>query len=156
MAGLDRRIGILFLAFVALLSIAVVRATYLGSFRASSLKRAAATQQVSNVVLPAPRGSITDRNGVELAISQAADDVVADPYLIKNPVKVSRQLAPLLGKTPMAVLELVTKPRTGFVYLAHLLMTSKCRNKSVLSGRRRSYRKHDLLQTAMRDAVKCA
>ena len=125
MAGLDRRIGILFLAFVALLSIAVVRATYLGSFRASSLKRAAATQQVSNVVLPAPRGSITDRNGVELAISQAADDVVADPYLIKNPVKVSRQLAPLLGKTPMAVLELVTKPRTGFVYLAHLLMASR-------------------------------
>ena len=98
MAGLDRRIGILFLAFVALLSIAVVRATYLGSFRASSLKRAAATQQVSNVVLPAPRGSITDRNGVELAISQAADDVVADPYLIKNPVKVSRQLAPLLAR----------------------------------------------------------
>jgi cell division protein FtsI (penicillin-binding protein 3) len=125
MAGLNRRIGILFLAFLALLAIAVARATYLGSFRASSLKRAAATQQVSNVVLPAPRGAITDRNGVELAISQAADDVVADPYLIKNPVRASRRLAPLLGKTPMAVLQLVTKPRTGFVYLAHLLVASR-------------------------------
>ena len=125
MAGLNRRIGILFLAFLALLAIAVARATYLGSFRASSLKRAAATQQVSNVVLPAPRGAITDRNGVELAISQAADDVVADPYLIKNPVRVSRRLAPLLGKTQMAVLQLVTKPRTGFVYLAHLLVASR-------------------------------
>ncbi len=125
MRGLDRRIGILFLAFVALLAIAVLRATYLGSVKAASLKRAAATQQVSNVVLPAPRGSITDRNGVELAISQAADDVTADPYLIKNPIKVSRQLAPLLGKSPMAVLELVSKPRTGFVYLAHLLVASR-------------------------------
>ena len=125
MAGLDRRIGILFLAFLALLAIAVARATYLGSFRAASLKRAAATQQVSNVVLPAPRGAITDRNGVQLAISEAADDIVADPYLIKNPVKVSRQLAPLLGKTPMAVLQLVSKPRTGFVYLAHLLAASR-------------------------------
>jgi cell division protein FtsI/penicillin-binding protein 2 len=125
MAGLNRRIGILFLAFLALLAIAVARATYLGSFRAGSLKRAAATQQVSNVVLPAPRGSITDRNGVQLAISEAADDIVADPYLIKNPVKVSRQLAPLLGKTPIAVLQLVSKPRTGFVYLAHLLAASR-------------------------------
>ncbi len=125
MAGLDRRIGILFLAFLALLAIAVGRATYLGSFRAGSLKRAAATQQVTNVVLPAPRGAITDRNGVELAISEAADDVVVDPYLIKNPVKVSRQLGPLLGKTPMAVLQLVSKPRTGFVYLAHLLAASR-------------------------------
>src|SRR6476661_958951 len=115
MRGLDRRIGILFVAFLALLAIAVLRATYLGSVKAASLKRAAATQQVSNVVLPAPRGSITDRNGVELAISQAADDVTADPYLIKNPVKVSRQLAPLLGKSPIAVLQLVSKPRTGFV-----------------------------------------
>ena len=76
-------------------------------------------------MLPAPRGAITDRNGVELAISEAADDIVADPYLIKNPVKVSRQLAPLLGKTPMAVLQLVSKPRTGFVYLAHLLAASR-------------------------------
>jgi cell division protein FtsI (penicillin-binding protein 3) len=125
MAGLNRRIGFLFLAFVALLAIAVARATYLGSFRAASLKRAAATQQVTDVVLPAPRGAITDRNGVELAISEAADNVVADPYLIKNPVKVSRQLAPLLGKTPMAVLQLVTKPRSGFVYLAHLLVASR-------------------------------
>jgi cell division protein FtsI/penicillin-binding protein 2 len=62
---------------------------------------------------------------VQLAISEAADDIVADPYLIKNPVKVSRQLAPLLGKTPIAVLQLVSKPRTGFVYLAHLLAASR-------------------------------
>jgi cell division protein FtsI (penicillin-binding protein 3) len=120
-AGIDRRIGILFLAFVALLTVALARATYLGSVRAGSLQRAAATQQVTKIVLPAPRGAITDRNGVELAISEAADDIAADPYLIKNPVKVSQQLAPLLGKPPMTVIQEVTKPHTGFVYVAHLL-----------------------------------
>ena len=62
------------------------RATYLGAVRAGSLQHAAATQQVTNVTIPAPRGTITDRNGVELAISESADDIVADPYLIKNPV----------------------------------------------------------------------
>ena len=101
LAGIDRRIGLLFLAFLTLLVLALARATYLGSVRASTLQRVAATQQVSNIVLPAPRGTITDRDGVELAISEAADDIVADPYLIKNPVKASEQLAPLLGKTQM-------------------------------------------------------
>ena len=121
MRAIDRRIGLLFLLFVALLGIAVTRATYLGSFRAGSLRQAAATQQVQTVTIPAPRGAITDRNGVELAVSETADDVAADPYLIKNPQAAARQLAPLLSKPFATVLQLVTKPHTGFVYLAHLL-----------------------------------
>ena len=90
MAVIDRRIGILFIVFIAGLGIALARATYLGSVRAGSLERAAATQQVSNVIVPAPRGAITDRNGAELAISESADDIVADPYLIKNAVSARR------------------------------------------------------------------
>ena len=121
MRAIDRRIGLLFLLVLALLSVALVRATYLGSFRASSLQRAAATQQAQTITVPAPRGAITDRNGVELAVSEAADDIVADPFLIKNPQGVAQRLAPLLGKPVSAVLTLVTKPHTGFVYLAHLL-----------------------------------
>jgi cell division protein FtsI/penicillin-binding protein 2 len=118
---IDRRIGLLFLLFIALLAVALARATYLGSFRASSLRRAAATQQVQTVTIPAARGTITDRSGVELAVSEAADDVVADPYLIKHPQSVAGRLAPLLGKPAATVLQLVTKQHTGFVYLAHLL-----------------------------------
>jgi cell division protein FtsI (penicillin-binding protein 3) len=118
---IDRRIGLLFLVFVSLLMIAAVRATYLGSIRAGKLQRAAATQQVTRERMPAERGSITDRNGVELAISETADDVAADPYLIKDPVKAAHQLSPLVGKTPQALLPLLTKRRTGFVYLAHLV-----------------------------------
>ena len=121
MAVIDRRIGILFIVFIALLGIALARATYLGSVRAGSLEREAATQQVSNVVTPAPRGAITDRNGAELALSESADDVVADPYLIKNAVAASAQLSSLLGTPQLTVLKLLTKPHTGFVYLAHLL-----------------------------------
>jgi cell division protein FtsI (penicillin-binding protein 3) len=119
--AIDRRIGLLFLVFIAFLGIAVTRATYLGSFKAGSLSQAAATQQVQTVTIPAPRGAITDRTGVELAVSEAADDVAADPYLIKNPQAVAQQLAPLLGKPLTSVLQLLTKPHTGFVYLAHLL-----------------------------------
>jgi cell division protein FtsI/penicillin-binding protein 2 len=120
-AIIDRRIGILFLVFVALLGTAAMRATYLGAVRAGSLQHAAATQQVTNLVLPAPRGAINDRHGLELAFSESADDVVADPYLIKNPLAVSQRLAPLVGKSQTAVLTKLTKPHTGFVYLVHAL-----------------------------------
>ncbi|MBV8220793.1 MAG: penicillin-binding protein 2 [Solirubrobacterales bacterium] len=121
MAVMDRRIGILFIVFVSLLGLALARAAYLGSVRAGSLERAAATQQVSNIVVPAPRGQITDRDGAELATSESADDIVADPYLIKNPVSASAELSSQLGKPQLTVLTLLTKPHTGFVYLAHLL-----------------------------------
>lgn len=123
MRAVDRRIGLLFVAFVGLLAVALVRATYLGSVRADSLQRAAAIQQVTREVIPAPRGTITDRHGVELAISENADDVVADPFLIirHDPQAAAQTLAPLLGKPFSTVLAEVTKAHTGFVYLAHLL-----------------------------------
>jgi cell division protein FtsI (penicillin-binding protein 3) len=117
----DRRIGLLLLAFLGLLGLAMARATYLGVFRASSLQHAAATQQVIQEVVPASRGAITDRSGLELAISESADDVVADPYLIKDPQVEAQALAPLLGKPLLTVLTELTKPHTGFVYLAHQL-----------------------------------
>lgn len=117
MAALDRRIGLLFVAFVALLAIALARATYLGAFRAATLRRAAATQQASVETLVAPRGTITDRAGVQLAISESADDVVADPYLVKQPQAAAAALAALVGKSQPAVLSLLTKPHTGFVYV---------------------------------------
>ncbi len=47
--------------------------------------------------------------------------MVADPFLIKNPQAAVQKLAPLLGKPEPAVLQLLTKPHTGFVYLAHQL-----------------------------------
>ena len=125
MTLIDKRIGILFIAFVSLLGIALARAAYLGSVRAGALGRAAATQQVSNVIVPAPRGAITDRTGAELAISQSADDVVADPYLIKNAVSASAEIAPALGLPQLTVLRLLTKPHTGFVALAHLVPSAR-------------------------------
>jgi cell division protein FtsI (penicillin-binding protein 3) len=131
-ATIDRRIGIIFLIFVGLLVTAVVRATYLGSIRAGSLQHEAATQQVQTVTIPAERGMITDRNGVELAISEAADNVAADPYLVRNPLDVARALSPRLHKPVLTLLALLTKPHTGFVYLAKLVPASTAAELSKL------------------------
>jgi cell division protein FtsI/penicillin-binding protein 2 len=113
-----RRIGLLFGLFVALLALGALRSVYLGAFAAAKLRRAAADQQVTRVIIPALRGSILDRNGLPLAVSQPAADVYATPYLVKDPVAAAKQLAPLLGQSPDALTTKLAARRTGFVYLA--------------------------------------
>ena len=118
---LERRIGLLFAVFLGLLAFAAARAGYLGTVRASALKHAAQSQQVQEVTVPARRGTILDRNGTELAVSEPADDVAIDPYLVKDPVKAAKILAPLLEQPADAVLRKVARHDTGFVYLARQL-----------------------------------
>ncbi len=120
----ERRIGLLFAIFLGLLVIAAGRTFWLGGVQASSLREAAATQQVDEIVVPARRGAISDRNGVELAVSQPAADVAATPYLVKHPARVAAQLAPLLGRTQAEVLKKLGA-EGGFVYLARNLPGAK-------------------------------
>jgi cell division protein FtsI/penicillin-binding protein 2 len=60
MVAIDRRLGYIFLGFLALLTVAVLRAIDLGVLRAGSLQQAAVSQQISNETIPAMRGAITD------------------------------------------------------------------------------------------------
>ncbi|MFL5817162.1 MAG: peptidoglycan D,D-transpeptidase FtsI family protein [Conexibacter sp.] len=125
MPGLtDRRIGLIFLVFIAALGLATLRAGWLGAVRAPALKRAAATQQVQTVALPAPRGTITDRNGTVLAVSEPASDVSATPYLVREPLRVAAKLAPLLGEDASDVLGKLSE-QTGFIYLARRLSAAR-------------------------------
>ena len=66
-------------------------------------------------MVPAARGTITDRNGVQLAISESADKIVADDLLIKQPLPAAQKLAPLLGQPVLTVLAKLTKPHDGYV-----------------------------------------
>ena len=127
MGLIDRRITLLFVVFVALLAIALSRAAYLGTIKASKLRADAATQQVTTVPIPATRGSITDVHGTELAISEAADDVIADPFLLKQPLLAAERLAPLLGLPQAQVLTKLSEPR-GYVVLAYNLPAAQAKS----------------------------
>jgi cell division protein FtsI (penicillin-binding protein 3) len=121
--ALRHRTGHLFAAFFLLLVLALGRTAYLGLIRAGTLRRAASTQQLtSEKVIPA-RGTISDRNGVELAVSEPADDVSADPLLLNDPLSVAQRIAPLLGETEPAVLRKLSQ-HSGFVYLRRALPAS--------------------------------
>jgi cell division protein FtsI (penicillin-binding protein 3) len=120
MAVVQRRVGLLFGLFIVLLMLAGARALYLGGPHSGALRRAARTQQLTNEVVPAERGTITDRDGVALAISEPAQEITADPYLLKTPLSAAQRLAPLLGLSQAQVLTKLSE-HTGFVYLAHAL-----------------------------------
>ena len=121
MSLVDRRIGLLFAAFLVLLSLAFVRALYLGAVKGDNLARAANVQQVATEVVPPRRGAILDRRGVELAVSEPASDVSVTPYLVKDPVRAAKRLAGPLGKPEAELAVAMSRRDTGFVYLAREL-----------------------------------
>jgi cell division protein FtsI (penicillin-binding protein 3) len=115
-AVVQRRIGMIFGLFFILLVLAAGRTAYLGVVRGSTLRKAASNQQLTNEVITAQRGTIMDRNGVDLAVSEPASDLAADPYLITNALSSAERLAPLLKESQAIVLRELSE-RTGFVYL---------------------------------------
>jgi cell division protein FtsI (penicillin-binding protein 3) len=117
----ERRIGLLFAAFLVLLLFATSRAVWLGTVRSDSLRKRALTQQVDDLAVPARRGTISDRHGVELAVSEDATTVYANPFLIRDPGAVARKLAPLVGKSASELVGKLSDRAKGFVYLARKL-----------------------------------
>ena len=89
-ALVDRRIGFLFALFLVLLVLAAGRATWLGTVESRDLGARALGQQVEELKVYARRGTITDRNGIELAVSEDATTVFANPFLIDDPAGVAR------------------------------------------------------------------
>ncbi len=132
MAPIERRIGRLFALFVLLLLLAAGRSLYLGVVKAGMLRAAATSQQLSAAKVPALRGTIYDRTGLELAVSEPADDVSATPYLVRDPAAAAQALAPLLGTSADALLAKLVLRHTGFVYLARHVPDPRARQVAAL------------------------
>ena len=113
----QRRIGAIFALFFLLLVLAAGRSFYLGVLHGGTLRTAARSEQLTEEPVPAQRGAITDRNGVDLAVSEPAQDISATPYLVTNTLEAAQRLAPLLGQSQAVVLRKLSE-HTGFVFLA--------------------------------------
>ena len=114
---MEKRIGLLFAVFVVALGLALVRAGWLGTVRAGELRERAVAQQEEDSDVPARRGTITDRHGVELAVTEDAASVWANPMLIDDPRGVAKKLAPLVDRPSDALAEELSDRRLGFVYV---------------------------------------
>lgn len=123
----NRRIRLLVFLFAAAFAVALVRAAWLQGVRAPSLDQLAVSQQRETIELPAGRGTIFDRNGIDLAIGEDAVTVYANPKQIDEPQRVAEIVATDLGLDESAVLEALSDRKRGFVYLARQADPDKAR-----------------------------
>ena len=125
MGLLERRIGLLFGLFLLLLALAGMRATWLVAFKGDDLRGRAAQQQVQEIVVPARRGAITDRNGRELAVTEDAATISANPRQIPNPAVAAHRLSAALRLPLDELLRKLSDRSRGFVYLARKVDAAK-------------------------------
>ena len=114
----DRRIRLLLAVLGLAFAISIGRAVWLQAVRAAPLANMAATQHREVVTLPARRGTIFDRSGVQLAIGEQRTTVYADPRVVQSPRAVAAAAERLLGVDPTKLLPALADRRRAFVYVA--------------------------------------
>jgi len=114
----NRRIRLLLAFLVLAFALLLGRAAWLQGVQAGSLGKLAARQHLETVVLPASRGTIFDRTGVELAIGEQATTVYADPRRVRDPRAVATAAASTLGVDADALYRQLTNRDSHFVYVA--------------------------------------
>jgi len=114
----NRRIRLLLLCLLLVFAAALGRAGWLQVVHASSLGRAAQLQHEQTTTIPAGRGSILDRAGVELAIGEETTTIDADPHLVLQPRKIAEAAHRLLGVDPNVLYPELVHKNTHFVYVA--------------------------------------
>jgi cell division protein FtsI (penicillin-binding protein 3) len=114
----NRRIRLLLLFFTFVFVLTVARAMWLQGVQARSLSRLASGQHREAVTVPAHRGTIFDRTGVQLAIGEQATTVYADPRHVTRPQAVAVAAGRELGLDPDKLYQLLTDRSKGFVYVA--------------------------------------
>jgi cell division protein FtsI (penicillin-binding protein 3) len=115
---IERRIGLLFGAFLLCFLVIVGRAFWLQGVQGSTFASEAISQQTETITVPGLRGDLLDRRGNKLAASEDAATIFATPYQVKNPPAVAARLAPILELPKGEVLEALTE-ESGFSYIAH-------------------------------------
>ena len=114
----NRRIRLLLAVFVLAFGVTFLRAAWLQGVRAASFGRLASSQHSDDVVIPAARGTLYDRGGVQLAIGEQAQTVYADPRLVTDPKSEAVTVASILRLDPNQVYRQLTDRTRGFVYVA--------------------------------------
>jgi cell division protein FtsI/penicillin-binding protein 2 len=114
----NRRIRLLLVVFALAFGAMFVRAAWLQGVRAQDLSRIAQSQHRKTIVDPGSRGTIFDRQGIQLAIGRQATTIYANPRQIDDPEAVAAVVAETLRLDPKAVEKLLSDQSRGFVYIA--------------------------------------
>jgi cell division protein FtsI/penicillin-binding protein 2 len=113
----NRRIRFLLVVFAVAFAAMLGRAVWLQAVQAGTLSRLATEQHDSTVTLPAGRGAIVDRTGLQLAIGREATTVFANPRQVADPRAAALAAGKDLGLDPEELYPKLADRSRGFVYL---------------------------------------
>ena len=111
------RINILVIGIFVLFTLLACQLFRVQVVQASNYQRKAANEMQSTRVIPAPRGDITDVNGIAFARSVSAITVVVDQTQITDPARVANFVAPILGLSVADVQNNITGTRKYSIVL---------------------------------------
>jgi cell division protein FtsI/penicillin-binding protein 2 len=113
----NRRIRLLLAVFVLVFAATLARAAWLQGVKAASLGRTAERQHRESIRIPAGRGTIFDRTGVQLAIGEQTTTVYADPREVVEPRRIAVAAHQLLGVDANALYPQLLRRQNRFVYI---------------------------------------
>ncbi len=116
----DRRLVVMAVILVLGLVVVAGKLALIQGIQAEHYKGLASDQRDTHIQITPRRGTIFDREGEILAISEDVTTVYATPYQIKNPEAAALDIAEVLGEDPKDVQDKLDSD-SGFVYLARKL-----------------------------------
>lgn len=112
-----RRLRLLRAVFVLVFASFVVKLFLMQVVQGAEVAAEVVRQNTVSVAIAAPRGEIQDVNGLTLASTIDARDIVSDQTMIRDPKITAELLAPILGADPPALATHLTGTKR-FVYIA--------------------------------------
>jgi cell division protein FtsI (penicillin-binding protein 3) len=107
----QKRIRVLTLVILLCLSLLSIQLINVQVIRAGNYRAKAANEMEATRTIQAPRGDITDVNGIAFARSVSAISIVVDQTLITDPARVAAFVAPIIGLTTAEVQSSITGTR---------------------------------------------
>jgi cell division protein FtsI (penicillin-binding protein 3)/stage V sporulation protein D (sporulation-specific penicillin-binding protein) len=114
----NRRLRLLVAVFAVVFVAAFARVAWLQAVKAQALDHLATSQHRQQVEVPARRGTIFDRNGVQLAFALRGTTVTANPRQIVDPRTTAIAVGEALDLDPGKLYPLLADRSVGFVYLS--------------------------------------
>jgi cell division protein FtsI (penicillin-binding protein 3) len=116
----DKRISIILMVLLFALGIVACKLVLIQGLEAARYKKLASDQRDTTIKVTPRRGTITDREGEIMAISEDCSTVYATPYLVKDKKGTAAKVAAVLGDDPLDIQKKL-EGKGGFVYLARKL-----------------------------------
>src|SRR6188508_1818969 len=113
----NNRIRLLLVLFVLAFAATLARAAYLQVVRGGELAAQAKSQHRAVVTIPAGRGTVFDRTGVQLAIGEQTTTIYADPREVRDPRKVAQYAYEIVGANANILYQQLLDKRKHFVYV---------------------------------------